>query len=349
MVLVVLTENDPVAAVRALFRRLYLVVIPLSIIAIKYFRNIGVAYTWDGVEEMWTGLAVHKNNLGQVAMCSGLFAIWQILRNWPRKKLTLELLLLVLTLWLLRGSKNSHSSTAILGFVVGTATLLGLQFLKSRSAYAKRIVLVGSAVLVLIAPPAFIAFEAFNTTPVDVVLAATNRDMTLTGRTGLWKDLLNNAEKSPIVGVGYGAFWVGPIGYEMYPLDNWSRVTPGWRPGEGHNGFIDVYVELGFVGLALVLIVLVVAFTGALNDLQSNFELGALRLALLLSIVVNNVAESSFLKGTHSLWFVLLLVAVNVPLRRSPSKSGMPRRKRNLRDLETPADDSVQNAAVRAI
>lgn len=349
MVLVVLTENDPVAAVRALFRRLYLIVIPLSIIAIKYFRNIGVAYTWDGVEEMWTGLAVHKNNLGQVAMCSGLFAIWQILRNWPRKKLTLDLVLLVLTFWLLRGSKNSHSSTAILGFVVGTAILLGLQFLKSRSADAKRIVLVGSAALVLIAPPVFIAFEAFNTTPVDVVLAATNRDMTLTGRTGLWKDILNNAEKSPIVGVGYGAFWVGPIGYEMYPLDNWSRVTPGWRPGEGHNGFIDVYVELGFVGLALVLIVLVGAFTGALNDLQSNFQLGALRLALLLSIIVNNVAESSFLKGTHSLWFVLLLVAVNVPLRRSPSKSGIPRLKRNLRDLEAPADDSVQNAVVRAI
>lgn len=55
MVLVVLTEKFPVEAVRALLRRLYMVHIPLSIAAIKYFRNIGVAYTWDGSEEMWVG------------------------------------------------------------------------------------------------------------------------------------------------------------------------------------------------------------------------------------------------------------------------------------------------------
>jgi O-antigen ligase len=155
-----------------------------------------------------------------------------------------------------------------------------------------------------------------------VVLQATGRDMTLTGRTGLWKDLLDNAAKSPVLGVGFGAFWVGHIGYAMYPLNNWSRVTPEWRPGEGHNGFIDVYVDLGAIGVVLVLLIIGFAFAGAIDDLQNNFELGRLRLALLLSIVMNNLTESSLLKGTHSLWFVFLLVAVNVPMatRRVQSK-----------------------------
>ena len=141
MVLVVLTEHHPLGAIRALLRRLYLVYIPLSIIAIKYVRNIGVVYNWSGIEEMWVGLAVHKNNLGQVAMCSGLVSIWQILQNWSKKKLTLDLLLLVLTMWLLGGSKNSHSSTAIIGFAVGAAVLFGLQYVKKRVKQAKRIVL----------------------------------------------------------------------------------------------------------------------------------------------------------------------------------------------------------------
>ena len=313
MVLVVLTEHHPLGAIRALLRRLYLVYIPLSIIAIKYVRNIGVVYNWSGIEEMWVGLAVHKNNLGQVAMCSGLVSIWQILQNWSKKKLTLDLLLLVLTMWLLGGSKNSHSSTAIVGFAVGAAVLFGLQYVKKRVKQAKRIVLAVTMGFALLAPLVYLAFDAFDTTPVELVLEATNRDMTLTGRTGLWKDLLNNAAKSPVFGVGFGAFWVGRMGYDMYPLDNWSRVTPEWRPGEGHNGYIDVYVDLGIIGLVLMLVVICSAFIGALDDLQNEFELGRLRLALLVSVIMNNVTESSFLKGTHSLWFVFLLVAVNVP------------------------------------
>lgn len=320
MVLLVLTEDDPLAAIRTLLRRMYLVVIPFSILAIKYFRNIGVMYDWSGKEEMWTGLAMHKNNLGQVAMCSGLVSAWAVMQSWARKKPTLDLLLLVLTLWVLRGSKNSHSSTAILGFVAGAAVLFGLHYIRKRAARAKRIILVGTIAFVLLAPMVYVAFEAFDTTPVTLVLDATGRDLTLTDRTLLWADLLQNAANTPVLGVGFGAFWVGHIGYDLYPLDNWSQKTPGWRPGEGHNGYLDVYVDLGMIGLALVLVVIGLAFAGALDDLQNDFELGRLRLALLVSIVINNVAESSLLKGTHSLWFVFLLVAVNLP-RRKPRES----------------------------
>jgi O-antigen ligase len=110
-----------------------------------------------------------------------------------------------------------------------------------------------------------------------------------------------------------GAFWVGPIGFEMYPLPNWSRKTPQWRPEEGHNGFLDVYVELGAIGLVLLLIVIGIGVAGALNDLQSDFQLGILRLTLMLAILMNNIAETSFLKGTHDLWFLFLLVSVNIP------------------------------------
>jgi O-antigen ligase len=313
MVLVVLTEQNPREAIRALLRSLYLLIVPLSVIAIKYVRNIGVAYDWSGVEEMWVGLTMHKNNLGQVAMCSGLVATWQVLQHWSRRKLTLDLLLLVPTLWILRGSKNSHSSTAILGLIVGLAVLFGLQCVRRRKSQAKRAILAVTMAVILIAPLVYFAFEAFDTTPMEMMLAATNRDMTFTGRTGLWKDLLNYASKSPVVGVGLGAFWVGPIGYAMYPLDNWSQVTPDWRPGEGHNGFLDVYVDLGLVGVVLILFVFASAFAGALDDLQSDFEIGRLRLALLLSLVMNNLTESSLLKGTHSLWFIFLLAAVSVP------------------------------------
>jgi O-antigen ligase len=137
--------------------------------------------------------------------------------------------------------------------------------------------------------------------------------MTLSDRTYLWQDLLDNAAKTPMLGVGFGAFWVGPLGYELYPFPNWAKVTRTWRPREGHNGYIDVYVDLGVVGLVLVLLVILFAVLGSLDDLQDRFELGRLRVILLLSVLINNFAESSFLNGTHALWFMFLLAGVNTP------------------------------------
>ena len=100
----------------------------------------------------------------------------------------------------------------------------------------------------------------------------------------------------------------------MYPLPNWSLKTPEWRPEEGHNGYLDVYVELGGIGVVLLLGVIGAGLAGAVSDLQNNFQLGSLRLVLLIGILMNNFAETSFLKGTHDLWFLFLLAAMNLPL-----------------------------------
>jgi O-antigen ligase len=315
VVLIVLTERDPREAMSVLLRRLYLIIIPLSIVAIKYFRNIGVGYTWDGVEEMWVGLTKDKNNLGQVAVCSGLLCTWQILRSRPNKKLTLDLLLLIGTLWLLRGSETSHSSTAIVGYFIGVVVLIGLQLVKRRAALAKRVIQRATLAFLVLAPAVYMVLDQLDFSPTKVLLETTGRDATLSDRTFLWKDLLDNVAKSPILGVGFGAFWVGPSGYSLYPLPNWSKVTHTWRPGQGHNGFIDVCVDLGVVGLALLLPVIRSAVAGALDDLQYDFEFGRLRLTLLLTVLVNNLTESSLLDGTHSFWFLFLLAGVNIPRR----------------------------------
>ena len=320
MVLLVLTERNPLEAVRVMLRRLYLLIIPLSVYAIKYLRNIGVVYNWSGVDEEWVGLSTDKNSLGQVAMCSGLFLLWDILRDWPEKKakrvlrrMLLEMLVLGLTMWLLRGSKNVHSSTSIVSFLACSVVLITLQLIKKRSAKARRLVLTGAMIAAFMAPFVYLIFEALDTTPVAMLLQATGRDMTLTDRNLIWTDVFNNAIKSPILGVGMGAYWVGPVGYEQYPMPNWSRKTPEWRPEEGHNGYLDVFAEMGIAGEIIMVGVIVTAFGGALTHLETDFQFGSLRLILLMSIVINNFTETSYLKGTHDLWFLFLLMAVNLP------------------------------------
>jgi O-antigen ligase len=329
MVLVVLTEPYPLEAVRILLRRLYLIHIPLSVIAIKYVRNIGVVYNWSGEAEEWIGLSTDKNSLGQVAMCSGIFWTWQLCRGWPRRKLKgglrallLNGVMLGLTLLLLRGSKTVHSSTAIIGFVICSIVILGLQLIKRRAAHATRIITVAFVTLLVMAPVLYAVFDAFGTTPVQAVVQATGRDMTFTDRNLIWTDVLNNAKEHSVLGVGIGALWVGRIGYAIYPMPNWSRKTPQWRPEEAHNGYIDIYAQIGIIGLMLFLIVLGRASAGAVSDLENDFQLGSLRLSLLLGIVLNNLSETSFLLGTHDLWFLFLLVALNVPTPEKRISSG---------------------------
>lgn len=320
MALVVLTEHKPLEGMRILLRRLYFVHIPLSIIAIKYFRNIGVVYNWNGSEEEWAGLTTDKNSLGQVAMCSGILWLWQILRDWSNdklkrnaKKLSLNVLLLLGTLWLLRGSKNSHSTTGIVGFIACSAGLIGLQYLRKRAGKAKRIILATIIAASLLMPLVYLLFNAFGGSPVEAVFEAAGRDMTLTDRTLIWADVINDTSKNPVLGVGMGAFWVGPIGDAIYPMPNWLKKTPEWRPEQGHNGYIDTYAQVGVVGLTMLLVIIGKGCLGALEDLKHDFGMGSLRLALLVGIVLNNVTETSFLRGEHELWLLFLLVAANLP------------------------------------
>ena len=320
MALVVLTETYYVEAMRVLLRRLYVMHILLSAFVIKYVRNIGVMYSWDGLNEEWIGLSTDKNSLGQVSMCSGIYWLWQMLQDWPQRKLKGKLrsvfvdgVLLAVTLWLLGGSKTVHSSTAIIGFIVCSAVILALELIKRRAANVKRILLGIAMAALSIGTIGYLAFQILDITPVQSVVQATGRDMTFTDRNLIWTDVLNNARKNPILGVGIGAYWVGPLGYQIYPMPNWSQKTPGWRPEEGHNGYIDVYAQLGLVGAALFAIVILRVLAGALNDLQSDFRFGSLRLVLFLGILFNNLSESSFVLGTHDLWFLFLLVGLNAP------------------------------------
>lgn len=326
MVLMVLTERFPEETVRVLLKRLYSVHIPASIIAIKYFRHFAVAYNWDGSEEQWKGLSTDKNSLGHVAMCSCLFCLWQIMQDWPKKdgkrqysKLLPSFALFLLSLYLLRGSKNVHSSTAILGFVLCAVFLTCLQFAKSKAAQIKKIVIVGMAAVVISGPIVYAAFQSFDAAPVKAVFQATGRDMTFTDRNLIWTDVINDVAKTPILGVGFGAFWVGPIGYNTYPMPNWSRKTPGWRPEEGHSGFVDIYAQLGMVGLMVFLLFTVSALSGALTNLGTNFSYASLRLTFLLTIILSNITETSFLDGTHGLWFLFLLFAMNFPKALEPN------------------------------
>ena len=78
------------------------------------------------------------------------------------------------------------------------------------------------------------------------------RNPTLTDRTEVWSVILNQAG-NPWVGTGFESFWLGPR------LDRiWSIYS--WHPGEAHNGYIEIYLNLGWTGLVLLAVVIATGY-----------------------------------------------------------------------------------------
>jgi len=68
LALTVLTEKEPTLALQSIFRRMVYILIPLSVVLIKYFPDLGVEYrSWNG-EKFWVGATIAKNGLGRLCL-----------------------------------------------------------------------------------------------------------------------------------------------------------------------------------------------------------------------------------------------------------------------------------------
>jgi len=307
MAFIVLSEREPLEAISTLLRRCFYIHLPLSIVFIKYFRTLGVDYSYHGLEVMWKGVTTHKNVLGQIVMSSGIYYIWNILRKPEDKRILLNTLFLLMTFWLMNGPGYSRSNTSIMVFFIGLLLLVLLNFAKSNIEYIRKYMVLGVFLLGFIYLISQLVIGVFSQgSLLSISVEATGRDLTLTGRTDLWNDILVIASKHPMLGVGYGSFWIGDLANNL-----WQNHP--WKPEQGHNGYIDIYVELGVVGLILLGGVIIAAFKGALRTLEVNFEYGRLRLVYLTMIVFHNITESSFGRGHHNLWLLFLFVVLNIP------------------------------------
>ena len=85
IIFVVLTEQNPVLAIRILFCRCAFILVPFSVLFIKYYPDLGRAYTRAG-GAMATGVTTQKNSLGEVVLVCSLFLLWDLLETRDAQK-----------------------------------------------------------------------------------------------------------------------------------------------------------------------------------------------------------------------------------------------------------------------
>ncbi|HPC02621.1 MAG TPA: O-antigen ligase family protein [Syntrophales bacterium] len=313
MVMVVLTEQNPLAAITAVIRRCAYFHIPLSIIVIRYFRHIGIDWDWSGDAESWIGIATSKNTLGQIAMVSAIIFIWERIQGEKDKAVRrIDILYILMSLYLLKGSDDAVSMTSVSVFIVALFIFSMLRLMKSHMSRIKPFIALGCIAIftVLLA----VILHSLNPASEDSFLGAIvrlmGRDPTLTGRTEIWQDVYEVASRSPLVGVGFGAFWIG----RLVNIPWTENLT--WTLGQAHNGYVDTYLQLGWVGIVLLFAVFLSAIPGMVRTFREDFDYGLFRSTLFLVILFVNITETTFLRGEHQMWFLFLIAIISIPQRR---------------------------------
>jgi exopolysaccharide production protein ExoQ len=307
MLLIVFSDKEPLAAVKRFLARPTYVLIPLSILFIKYYPQLGTAYGPWGGPRTNTGVTTNKNALGVICLCFGLGALWRFLAAYNarddetrKRRLLVQATVLAMVVWLL-WIANSMTSTSC--FVMA-----GMLMLASRLGFVKRRpAVVHLLVAAMLTVSVSILF--FGVSP--DTLATMGRNPTLTDRTEVWGWLFSLVQ-NPLIGTGFDSFWLGPRLQKM-----WSIYW--WHPNEAHNGYIEIYLNLGWIGIMLLGVVLVTGYRTVIAAYRRDQPLANLLLAYFLVGVVYNFTEAALFKSLHPAWIFFLLAITSVPLPAVPA------------------------------
>jgi exopolysaccharide production protein ExoQ len=138
----------------------------------------------------------------------------------------------------------------------------------------------------------------------DALLAMLGRNASLTGRIPMWQAVLGEfVSQRPVLGFGLGAFWNS--------LSNRVVVQQavGWgNPVEiGDNGWLDVQLGLGGIGLAFFMLLLMALLTRGADRMRRGHEfVDSLPLVFLLMASLANVAFSLFFEIESGVWLILV-------------------------------------------
>lgn len=298
MIMTIVTEAQPTAALRRFLSRVGFVLLPTSVLLIKYYPKLGQGFDFHWGTQYNNGVTTNKNTLGAVAFLVALGTLWQILsllvdRRQPNRarRLLAQCTLLCFGIGVLF---MAHSATSGVCFALGAGLMLAttLPLIRHRPAAVHALVLcvfLSGGLIELLGGRA----EAMK---------AIGRQPTLTGRTPIWKALSTMAP-NPIVGAGFETFWVGP---RVADLD---RLFPGIN--EAHNGYLEVYLNLGWPGVGLIALIVGQGYRRAVGAFRHGRDptFGCLLLAYIVTAVAYSITEAGFRMLSAPWLFLLMSVA----------------------------------------
>jgi len=267
---------------------------------------VALAFPLIGLEQefyrgAWKGVYGQKNVFGSTMVLSLLtfFALPKgnsNLYKWFGFTFSLVLMLL------------SSSKTCL---VVSLLVILIIMFYQKVRWQGKISVIFANIVILILACVAVL----FLTYWVELITGL-GRDPTLTGRTLIWDVMIRKIIEQPLFGYGLNAFWAPNSPYAIEVSQSFGST---WIPPNGHNGLLDLSVDVGLVGLGLFLISYFTTFVRSLKRAYASKNSEDLwSVAYLSFMAMNNVTESLLMHQYNTYWILYTAVAITMSQPASP-------------------------------
>jgi exopolysaccharide production protein ExoQ len=298
------------AEVVRLLRIAIAVALLLSVAFIVFLPSYGI-YQDLFRGSTWRGVFLHKNPLGRAAALGVLLAL--LPAQWYRRRAPV-IALSGVALVLLIGSASTTALLAaalpcVIAVVVYAARRLGGQ-----ACFA----------LAILASAGVLGTSAFGPgLPIghlqQATLTALGKDRTLTDRTSVWRAVRPEIAQKPWLGYGVSGFWRG---WDGPSAAVWALVP--WHPVHSHNGYLDLALDLGLVGLCVFVAGLFVIVRQALRLVRRRSSLTCLWALLFLAFLLVESSAESVLVRPNSIWWILYVFTAAAIAKEAAGAEGHP-------------------------
>jgi exopolysaccharide production protein ExoQ len=257
-------------------------------------------------EYAWQGVFVHKNILGRISALALLVStlLWNYNQGW-RIRAIWGAVFIMSTITLV----ESRSASALVLTIVMALGALAILTARRWHWHISWPVLLPTF-LVVLGTSAFIIMRNYET-----FLAILGRSSTLTGRIPLWEVVVAQALNRPWTGYGYGVFWLGWNGPSAAV---WAAVS--WLPPHAHNGYLDLWLDLGLIGLMMGVILLGKTLLISMRSVLIGSKEALFWALFVLFVVVYNIVESTFLRANNIYWTMLVYSYLMSEHKSDPNK-----------------------------
>jgi hypothetical protein len=253
----------------------------ILVFVIGMWVNPDVFYrlTHGGEEARLGGYMMNPNELGMLAGVGVAGLMFDIRRNHNKWWTIVKLLILFYALFA-TGSRSS---------LIGALLIIGFHVLQSEQ---KKFAIAAMVVMMMVAPIAIYKVVLKDGDPERM-----EEVLTLTGRLPFWQALINEGlPREPLLGFGFMR-----IDYKEYFQS--AHTYPGKMT---HNTFMQVLMNLGLVGMTLVLFQMVFTARGILRE---DAEKKLMLFCLLIPIIINSFTEFGvFGESNYGILFYQLVI-----------------------------------------
>ena len=259
----------------------------------------------------WQGLANNKNQLGKNSLISAVIWIYALSKDKSAKAQLFDLLMLMVSLFLLFGSDSITAISAFL-FVVLVWVLFYVDKLFKPLGIRRTI----TSLFLICAGFISVFTYLYAQEILASIFALAGKNLTLTGRTDIWAMIMEEVRKHVLLGVGYKGFWItdSPKILKIYE-------TYIWLPRQSHNGYIDTLNETGIIGLISFFSIVINYFFNLVRYKVKTFWMWFIIIGLM-----ENVTESVLFSpgGLMTFMFIYAYLSLFVNKLREEQNNSVP-------------------------